>query len=59
MEYQIFSKMYGAQRRWGLSGTYAARGNLKRSMIEVGFLLLKNQLLVPPGKEKCLGQKKK
>ncbi len=44
----IFQKMYNALRPGGKLVTYAARGVVKRSMIEVGFLVEK--LPGPPGK---------
>ena len=44
----IFQKMYTALRPGGKLVTYAARGVVKRSMIEVGFTVEK--LTGPPGK---------
>lgn len=44
----IFKKMYDALRENGVLVTYAARGVVKRSMIEVGFRVEK--LEGPPGK---------
>lgn len=44
----IFKKMYAALRPGGKLVTYAARGVVKRSMIEVGFTVEK--LPGPPGK---------
>lgn len=44
----IFQKMYTALRPGGKLVTYAARGVVKRSMIEVGFTVEK--LPGPPGK---------
>jgi tRNA U34 5-methylaminomethyl-2-thiouridine-forming methyltransferase MnmC len=44
----IFEKMYTALRPGGKLVTYAARGVVKRSMIEVGFTVEK--LPGPPGK---------
>lgn len=44
----IFKKMYEALRPGGKLVTYAARGVVKRSMIEVGFTVEK--LAGPPGK---------
>lgn len=44
----IFQKMYTALRPGGKLVTYAARGVVKRSMIEVGFVVEK--LPGPPGK---------
>lgn len=45
---EIFSKMYDALKSNGVLVTYAARGVVKRSMIEVGFTVEK--LAGPPGK---------
>jgi tRNA U34 5-methylaminomethyl-2-thiouridine-forming methyltransferase MnmC len=44
----IFQKMFTALRPGGKLVTYAARGVVKRSMIEVGFTVEK--LPGPPGK---------
>lgn len=44
----IFQKMYNALKPKGILVTYAARGVVKRSMIEVGFIVEK--LAGPPGK---------
>lgn len=44
----IFKKMYEALKPQGILVTYAARGVVKRSMIEVGFTVEK--LAGPPGK---------
>ena len=44
----IFQKMYDALKPKGKLVTYAARGVVKRSMIEVGFTVEK--LAGPPGK---------
>jgi tRNA U34 5-methylaminomethyl-2-thiouridine-forming methyltransferase MnmC len=44
----IFQKMYNALKPKGVLVTYAARGVVKRSMIEVGFRVEK--LAGPPGK---------
>jgi tRNA U34 5-methylaminomethyl-2-thiouridine-forming methyltransferase MnmC len=44
----IFEKMYKALKSNGVLVTYAARGVVKRSMIEVGFTVEK--LAGPPGK---------
>jgi len=44
----IFKKMYDALKKNGVLVTYAARGVIKRSMIEVGFKVEK--LEGPPGK---------
>ncbi len=45
---EIFEKMYKALKVKGVLVTYAARGVVKRSMIEVGFTVEK--LAGPPGK---------
>lgn len=45
---EIFEKMYNALKVNGVLVTYAARGVVKRSMIEVGFTVEK--LAGPPGK---------
>lgn len=45
---EIFKKMYDALKENGVLVTYAARGVVKRSMIEVGFRVQK--LEGPPGK---------
>lgn len=45
---EIFEKMYKALKINGILVTYAARGVVKRSMIEVGFTVEK--LAGPPGK---------
>ena len=45
---EIFKKMYNALKPGGRLVTYAARGVVKRSMIEVGFTVQK--LAGPPGK---------
>lgn len=45
---EIFKKMFTALKKEGVLVTYAARGVVKRSMIEVGFTVEK--LAGPPGK---------
>ena len=45
---EIFHKMFNALKPGGILVTYAARGVVKRSMIEVGFTVEK--LAGPPGK---------
>lgn len=45
---EVFKKMYDALKPKGVLVTYAARGVVKRSMIEVGFTVEK--LAGPPGK---------
>jgi tRNA U34 5-methylaminomethyl-2-thiouridine-forming methyltransferase MnmC len=52
----IFQKMYTALRAKGVLVTYAARGVVKRSMIEVGFTVEK--LEGPPGKREMFRAKK-
>lgn len=48
----IFQKMFTALKNNGVLVTYAARGVVKRSMIEVGFTVEK--LAGPPGKREML-----
>jgi tRNA U34 5-methylaminomethyl-2-thiouridine-forming methyltransferase MnmC len=45
---EVFAKMYAALKQNGILVTYAARGVVKRSMLEVGFIVEK--LEGPPGK---------
>jgi tRNA U34 5-methylaminomethyl-2-thiouridine-forming methyltransferase MnmC len=52
----IFEKMYKALKTNGVLVTYAARGVVKRSMIEVGFTVEK--LAGPPGKREMFRAKK-
>lgn len=52
----IFQKMYNALKTKGVLVTYAARGVIKRSMIEVGFSVEK--LEGPPGKREMFRAKK-
>jgi tRNA U34 5-methylaminomethyl-2-thiouridine-forming methyltransferase MnmC len=52
----IFQKMYNALKPQGVLVTYAARGVVKRSMIEVGFKVEK--LEGPPGKREMFRAKK-
>ena len=52
----IFQKMYDALKPNGILVTYAARGVVKRSMIEVGFKVEK--LAGPPGKREMFRAKK-
>ena len=54
---EIFRKMYNALRDNGVLVTYAARGVVKRSMIEVGFTVEK--LAGPPGKREMFRATKK
>jgi tRNA U34 5-methylaminomethyl-2-thiouridine-forming methyltransferase MnmC len=52
----IFEKMYKALKKQGFLVTYAARGVVKRSMIEVGFTVEK--LAGPPGKREMFRARK-
>ncbi|MGO4816923.1 tRNA (5-methylaminomethyl-2-thiouridine)(34)-methyltransferase MnmD [Flavobacterium sp. W22_SRS_FP1] len=52
----IFKKMYDALKTNGVLVTYAARGVVKRSMIEVGFTVEK--LEGPPGKREMFRARK-
>ena len=54
---EIFKKMYKALKVNGVLVTYAARGVVKRSMIEVGFTVEK--LAGPPGKREMFRATKK
>jgi tRNA U34 5-methylaminomethyl-2-thiouridine-forming methyltransferase MnmC len=54
---EIFRKMYSALKDNGVLVTYAARGVVKRSMIEVGFTVEK--LAGPPGKREMFRATKK
>ncbi|CAA9202279.1 tRNA (5-methylaminomethyl-2-thiouridine)(34)-methyltransferase MnmD [Flavobacterium collinsii] len=54
---EIFRKMYKSLRPNGVLVTYAARGVVKRSMIEVGFTVEK--LAGPPGKREMFRAFKK
>ncbi|MBU2062234.1 MAG: tRNA (5-methylaminomethyl-2-thiouridine)(34)-methyltransferase MnmD [Bacteroidetes bacterium] len=54
---EIFRKMYNALKDNGVLVTYAARGVVKRSMIEVGFTVEK--LAGPPGKREMFRATKK
>jgi tRNA U34 5-methylaminomethyl-2-thiouridine-forming methyltransferase MnmC len=53
---EIFRKMYNALKPNGILVTYAARGVVKRSMIEVGFTVEK--LAGPPGKREMFRARK-
>ena len=53
---EIFRKMYTALKPNGILVTYAARGVVKRSMIEVGFTVEK--LAGPPGKREMFRARK-
>ena len=52
----IFEKMYKALKPKGILVTYAARGVIKRSMMEVGFTVEK--LAGPPGKREMFRARK-
>lgn len=52
----IFKKMYDSLKQSGILVTYAARGVVKRSMIEVGFTVEK--LAGPPGKREMFRARK-
>lgn len=54
---EIFQKMFNALKLGGVLVTYAARGVVKRSMIEVGFTVEK--LAGPPGKREMFRASKK
>jgi tRNA U34 5-methylaminomethyl-2-thiouridine-forming methyltransferase MnmC len=54
---EIFERMYKALKEEGVLVTYAARGVVKRSMIEVGFTVEK--LAGPPGKREMFRAFKK
>jgi tRNA U34 5-methylaminomethyl-2-thiouridine-forming methyltransferase MnmC len=54
---EIFQKMYSSLKPNGVLVTYAARGVVKRSMIEVGFTVEK--LAGPPGKREMFRAFKK
>ena len=53
---EIFQRMYNALKPNGILVTYAARGVVKRSMIEVGFTVEK--LAGPPGKREMFRARK-
>ncbi|WP_366184542.1 tRNA (5-methylaminomethyl-2-thiouridine)(34)-methyltransferase MnmD [Flavobacterium ovatum] len=53
---EIFQKMYTSLKNNGVLVTYAARGVVKRSMIEVGFSVEK--LAGPPGKREMFRARK-
>ena len=54
---EIFQKMYNSLKSNGVLVTYAARGVVKRNMIEVGFTVEK--LACPPGKREMFRAFKK
>ena len=49
---EIFNKMYNALKNKGVLVTYAAKGSVRRAMLEVGFLV--ERLPGPPGKREML-----
>ena len=49
---EIFKKMYDALRLKGVLVTYAAKGSVRRAMLEVGFEV--ERLPGPPGKREML-----
>ena len=53
----IFEKMYKAMRTNGVLVTYAAKGSVRRAMLEVGFKV--ERLPGPPGKREMLRATKK
>ena len=53
---EIFKKMYNSLKPKGILVTYAARGVVKRSMMEVGFTVEK--LAGPPGKREMFRARK-
>ena len=53
---EIFQKMYNALKSGGILVTYAARGVVKRSMQQVGFVVEK--LAGPPGKREMFRARK-
>lgn len=54
---EIFKKMYEALKNNGVLVTYAAKGSVRRAMIEVGFFV--ERLPGPPGKREMLRATKK
>jgi len=54
---EIFEKMYMAIRNNGLLVTYAAKGSVRRAMLQVGFKV--ERLPGPPGKREMLRATKK
>ncbi len=53
---QIFSKMFEALKKNGILVTYAAKGSVRRAMLEVGFEV--ERLPGPPGKREMLRARK-
>ena len=51
-EQPIFAQMFSALAAGGVLVTYAAKGSVRRAMIEVGFLV--ERLPGPPGKREML-----
>lgn len=51
-EEEIFNKMFSALKPGGTLVTYAAKGSVRRAMLEVGFLV--ERLQGPPGKREML-----
>jgi len=49
---EIFEKMYAATKNNGVLVTYAAKGSVRRAMLEVGFKV--ERLQGPPGKREML-----
>jgi len=54
---EIFEKMYKATRNNGVLVTYAAKGSVRRAMLQVGFKV--ERLPGPPGKREMLRATKK
>jgi tRNA U34 5-methylaminomethyl-2-thiouridine-forming methyltransferase MnmC len=54
---EIFEKMYIAIRNNGVLVTYAAKGSVRRAMLQVGFKV--ERLPGPPGKREMLRATKK
>lgn len=54
---EIFNKMYNALKNNGILVTYAAKGSVRRAMLEVGFGV--ERLPGPPGKREMLRATKK
>ena len=53
---EIFETMFKAMKSGGYLVTYAAKGSVRRAMLEVGFLV--ERLTGPPGKREMLRAKK-
>ena len=54
---EIFEIMHRAMKSGGYLVTYAAKGSVRRAMLEVGFLV--ERLPGPPGKREMLRARKK